>query len=107
MLSGDNTRSCASCHSPEKAFTDGLKTNTSLSGSNLRRNTPTLTYASLQHGQFWDLRQPDLEKQSVDVVSNADTVIEIPQYGVKHSLNISVSAGIVVWDLVCKLRKLS
>ena len=41
------------------------------------------------------------------VVSNADTVIEIPQYGVKHSLNISVSAGIVVWDLVCKLRKLS
>ena len=72
MLSGDNTRSCASCHSPEKAFTDGLKTNTSLSGSSLKRNTPTLTYASLQHGQFWDLRQPDLEKQSVDVVSNAD-----------------------------------
>ncbi|MGQ3060211.1 cytochrome c peroxidase [Flavobacterium sp.] len=72
MLSGDNTRSCASCHSPEKAFTDGIKTSTSLSGSSLRRNTPTLTYASLQHGQFWDLRQPDLEKQSMDVVSNAD-----------------------------------
>ncbi|MCW4470130.1 c-type cytochrome [Flavobacterium sp. MFBS3-15] len=72
MLSGDNTRSCASCHRPEKAFSDGLKTNTGLSGNNLKRNTPTLTYASLQHGQFWDLRQPDLEKQSVDVVSNAD-----------------------------------
>jgi len=72
MLSGDNTRSCATCHNPEKAFTDGLKTNTSLMGNNLRRNTPTLTYASLQHGQFWDLRQPDLEKQSVDVVSNAE-----------------------------------
>lgn len=40
------------------------------------------------------------------VVSSADTIIEIPQYGVKHSLNISVSTGIVVWDLVCKLRKL-
>lgn len=39
------------------------------------------------------------------VVSAADVVIEIPQYGTKHSLNIAVSAGIVVWDLVCKIRK--
>jgi tRNA G18 (ribose-2'-O)-methylase SpoU len=31
--------------------------------------------------------------------------IEIPQYGTKHSFNISVSAGIVLWDLVYKLRK--
>jgi 23S rRNA (guanosine2251-2'-O)-methyltransferase len=30
--------------------------------------------------------------------------IEIPQYGTKHSFNISVSAGIVLWDLVYKLR---
>jgi tRNA G18 (ribose-2'-O)-methylase SpoU len=30
--------------------------------------------------------------------------IEIPQLGTKHSLNISVSAGIVVWDLFCKLN---
>ncbi len=40
------------------------------------------------------------------VVSTADVVVEIPQYGTKHSLNIAVSAGIVVWDLVCKMRKL-
>jgi tRNA G18 (ribose-2'-O)-methylase SpoU len=32
-------------------------------------------------------------------------VIEIPQLGTKHSLNISVSAGIAVWDIFCKLRK--
>jgi tRNA G18 (ribose-2'-O)-methylase SpoU len=31
-------------------------------------------------------------------------VIEIPQLGSKHSLNISVSAGIVIWDLFQKLR---
>jgi tRNA G18 (ribose-2'-O)-methylase SpoU len=30
--------------------------------------------------------------------------IEIPQLGTKHSLNISVSAGIVVWDFFCKLN---
>ncbi|OAB81738.1 RNA methyltransferase [Cochleicola gelatinilyticus] len=38
-----------------------------------------------------------------EVVSESDAVIEIPQYGTKHSLNISVSTGVVVWDLFCKL----
>lgn len=71
-LSKNNDRSCASCHNPEKAFTDGLKTNISLKGKNLNRNTPTLTYASLQNAQFWDMRQLDLEKQSVDVIENKD-----------------------------------
>lgn len=71
-LSKNNDRSCATCHHPEKAFTDGLKTNVSLTGSNLVRNTPTLTYASLQNAQFWDMRQLDLEKQSVDVIQNKD-----------------------------------
>jgi len=39
------------------------------------------------------------------VVNSCDGAIEIPQYGTKHSFNISVSAGIVLWDLVYKLRK--
>lgn len=38
------------------------------------------------------------------VVSACDYVIEIPQFGTKHSLNISVSAGVVLWDLFAKLR---
>lgn len=38
------------------------------------------------------------------VVSASDTVIEIPQFGTKHSLNISVSVGVVVWDLFVKLK---
>jgi tRNA G18 (ribose-2'-O)-methylase SpoU len=37
------------------------------------------------------------------VVDACDLCIEIPQYGVKHSLNVSVSAGIVLWDLFTKL----
>lgn len=40
------------------------------------------------------------------VVNGCDGAIEIPQYGTKHSFNISVSAGIVLWDLVYKLRSL-
>ncbi len=38
------------------------------------------------------------------VINQCDGAIEIPQYGTKHSFNISVSAGIVLWDLVYKLR---
>jgi len=38
------------------------------------------------------------------VIDLCDGAIEIPQYGTKHSFNISVSAGIVLWDLVYKLR---
>ena len=41
---------------------------------------------------------------SQEVVSASDTVIEIPQYGTKHSLNISVSCGVVLWDLFCKIQ---
>jgi len=41
---------------------------------------------------------------SQDAVAICDGCIEIPQLGTKHSLNISVSAGIVVWDLFQKLN---
>ncbi len=37
-------------------------------------------------------------------IQYCDTCIEIPQFGTKHSLNISVSAGIVIWDFARKLR---
>lgn len=39
-----------------------------------------------------------------EVVDASDSVIEIPQFGTKHSLNISVSAGVVVWDFWTKLN---
>lgn len=39
-----------------------------------------------------------------EVMKMVDGCIEIPQSGMKHSLNISVSTGIVVWDLFCKLK---
>ncbi|WPO80804.1 RNA methyltransferase [Flavobacterium sp. KACC 22761] len=39
-----------------------------------------------------------------EAVAICDGCIEIPQLGTKHSLNISVSAGIVVWDLFQKLN---
>ncbi len=41
---------------------------------------------------------------SQEAVAMCDGCIEIPQLGTKHSLNISVSAGIVVWDLFKKMN---
>lgn len=41
-------------------------------------------------------------KQSV--VNSCDGSIEIPQFGTKHSFNISVSAGIVLWDIFQKMQ---
>ncbi|TCI84759.1 RNA methyltransferase [Tenacibaculum sp. M341] len=39
-----------------------------------------------------------------EVVTISDNCIEIPQLGTKHSLNISVSCGVVLWDLFCKMK---
>ncbi|MCF6169890.1 MAG: RNA methyltransferase [Bacteroidales bacterium] len=40
------------------------------------------------------------------IVQSADQCIEIPQYGTKHSFNVAVSAGIVLWDIFLNLEKL-
>lgn len=42
-----------------------------------------------------------------EVVNQSDYCIEIPQFGTKHSLNISVSTGIVLWEFVKKTNYLS
>ena len=39
-----------------------------------------------------------------EVVDAANYCIEIPQFGTKHSLNIAVSCGVVLWDLFKKLQ---
>ncbi len=41
-----------------------------------------------------------------EVVNMSDGCIEIPQYGTKHSLNVSVTAGIMIWEFAHKLFKL-
>jgi 23S rRNA (guanosine2251-2'-O)-methyltransferase len=40
-----------------------------------------------------------------EVLNICDLALEIPQFGTKHSLNVAVSAGIVLWDIVSKMRK--
>jgi 23S rRNA (guanosine2251-2'-O)-methyltransferase len=42
----------------------------------------------------------EVEGVEQQVVSESDLVIEIPQLGTKHSLNIAVSVGVIVWEMV-------
>ncbi len=66
-LSADKKVSCATCHQPEKAFTDGLKIS-----KGVTRNSPTLLYAALQQGFFYDKRAGGLEGQIISVVENVN-----------------------------------
>lgn len=72
-LSVANNRSCATCHIPSKAFTDGLALNESLVGNKkLMRNTPGLINAAYQPVQFSDSRITFLEDQAHEVIANPE-----------------------------------
>ena len=47
----------------------------------------------------------EVDGVSEDVITICDEVMEIPQFGTKHSLNISVTAGIVIWELWRKIEE--
>lgn len=47
----------------------------------------------------------EVEGVSETALSFCDQVVEIPQFGAKHSLNISVSVGIIIWELIRKFNQ--
>lgn len=69
-LSGDNTISCASCHVPEKGYTDGLPLALGIGGRLGSRKTPSLLNVGLSTSAFWDGRRPSLEAQALDPLFN-------------------------------------
>lgn len=70
-LSGNGKRSCATCHQPDKFFTDGLtKSKTLDEKGEVTRNAPTLYYAAYQRMQFHDGRAGSLEEQIGAVLQN-------------------------------------
>ena len=65
---------------------------------------------TMLHNLEWNSEVPvalifgnEVEGVQQDVIDVCDDVIEIPQFGTKHSFNVSVSAGIVLWELVRKI----
>src|SRR5262247_10756 len=69
-LSADGRISCASCHDPKLAFTDGRATASGIAGRRGARNSPTLLNAMFNTGQFWDGRAERLEDQAVQPLVN-------------------------------------
>lgn len=61
------------------------------------RLDPSRRYALVMGNEVKGVRQ--------DVVDAADQALEIPQYGTKHSMNVSVTAGIVMWEFARQLRR--
>lgn len=73
VLSKDQKMSCASCHSPDKAFADGLPTSqTNIEGKFTLRNAPTLIDAGFSKRFFHDLRTANLERQVPHVIENQE-----------------------------------
>jgi cytochrome c peroxidase len=71
ILSTNNKRACASCHQPEKAFTDGNKKSIALNfEGNINRNAPTVIDAIFSDRYFYDLKAEKIEKQFIHVIKN-------------------------------------
>lgn len=64
-LSRDGMISCASCHQPEKAFTDGRALAVGIEQRVGRRNVPTLLNGAYGKAMFWDGRAASLEEQAL------------------------------------------
>lgn len=69
-LSADDTVSCASCHAPEKAFTDWEPVSTGIGGQRGGRSAPTVINRAYSTAQFWDGRAKSLEEQAIGPLAN-------------------------------------
>ena len=63
VLSANGTVSCASCHDPQKGFSDGLATSVGIYDTKLKRGAPTLWNVGYLNLLFWDGRAASLEEQ--------------------------------------------
>jgi cytochrome c peroxidase len=69
-LSVDGTVACASCHNPDRAFTDGRPASVGVQGRIGQRNAPTVLNAVYNKAQFWDGRAKTLEDQAGFPITN-------------------------------------
>lgn len=70
-ISSNGKMSCASCHRPEMAFSDGVpKSLASIEGKSVLRNSPSLINSVFSDKYFYDLRAVDLEEQGEHVIEN-------------------------------------
>ena len=83
-LSSDGTVACASCHAPEKAFTDGMATSTGIGAQQGNRSAPTVINRGYSTAQFWDGRVPSLEEQVKGPLANPIEMTSSPESAAAH-----------------------
>jgi cytochrome c peroxidase len=78
VLSKDGSLSCASCHNPEKGFSDGLPRSVGMGGQEVARAAPTLWNAGFLTKFFWDARASSLEQQMQEPLYAANEMGNTP-----------------------------
>lgn len=78
-LSGNGNISCATCHQPEKGFSDGLARSIGTEGKPVKRSAPSLWNAGLQELYFWDGRATTLEQQMQGPLYDKHEMATTPQ----------------------------
>ncbi|MDE2490709.1 MAG: cytochrome-c peroxidase [Elusimicrobia bacterium] len=69
-LSRDGTVSCATCHDPNRGWTDDAPVSTGIKGQHGTRSAPTVLNAAYMDAQFWDGRAASLEEQAKGPIEN-------------------------------------
>ena len=72
LLSADGDTSCATCHVPDRAFTDGRPLAVGVYGRVGRRNVPTILNRGYGKSFFWDGRADSLEAQAADAIEGRE-----------------------------------
>ena len=83
VLSNDGTRSCSSCHQPDKGFSDGLKTSIGVNGTPLKRGAPGLWNIGFNKKFFWDARANSLEEQMKGPLYSPSEMANTPEKLIK------------------------
>lgn len=86
LLSANKQQACASCHQPDKGFTDGKAVSTGAFGQQGKRSAPTLWNVGFLQKLFWDGRSPSLEQQAAGPLFAPDEMANTPEK-LLHDLN--------------------
>ena len=79
ILSADGTTSCATCHQPEKGFSDGLDRSVGILGEPIKRGAPSLWNVGFLKLFFWDGRDSTLESQMQGPLFSEDEMGNTPE----------------------------
>ena len=90
VLSGNGTISCASCHDPDRGFSDGMARSSGMGGAALQRSAPSLWNVAYLKRYFWDARASSLEEQMQGPLFAEDEMATTPEQLVETLNGIAI-----------------